>query len=280
MQNAKYKRVFNFAFCILNFALMTFRHKIILPAGATNFWREFIINTTKNLHSESNISGAAMDLNAPAVIADEDVFQGDESIGVAFVAPVQENFDAVEPTEKDFALARKAAEGNVAAFELIYNRYHRRTYSLCLRMMNSPTEAEDLTQEVFIQLFRKIGSFRGDAAFSTWLHRMTVNQVLMHFRRRGVQNEKTTDDGEMPEQIVNGTENQNRMPILDRIALNKAIAQLPNGYRTVFILHDVEGFEHEEIARMLKLSVGTSKSQLHKARLKLRGLLRKQIGSA
>lgn len=221
-----------------------------------------------------------MDLNAPAVIADEDVFQGDESIGVAFVAPVQENFDAVEPTEKDFALARKAAEGNVAAFELIYNRYHRRTYSLCLRMMNSPTEAEDLTQEVFIQLFRKIGSFRGDAAFSTWLHRMTVNQVLMHFRRRGVQNEKTTDDGEMPEQIVNGTENQNRMPILDRIALNKAIAQLPNGYRTVFILHDVEGFEHEEIARMLKLSVGTSKSQLHKARLKLRGLLRKQIGSA
>jgi RNA polymerase sigma-70 factor, ECF subfamily len=105
---------------------------------------------------------------------------------------------------------------------------------------------------------------------------MTVNQVLMHFRRRGVQNEKTTEDGEMPEQIVNGTENHARMPILDRIALDKAIAQLPNGYRTVFVLHDVEGFEHEEIARMLGLSVGTSKSQLHKARLKLRTLLKKQ----
>jgi RNA polymerase sigma-70 factor (ECF subfamily) len=143
-------------------------------------------------------------------------------------------------------------------------------------MMNSATEAEDLTQEVFIQLFRKIGSFRGDSAFSTWLHRMTVNQVLMHFRRRGVQNEKTTESGEMPDQIVNGTERASRMPILDRIALDKAIAQLPNGYRTVFVLHDVEGFEHEEIARMLKLSVGTSKSQLHKARLKLRGLLKKQ----
>ena len=192
---------------------------------------------------------------------------------------VAKTSEAIEPNEKDFSLAQKAG-GNVAAFELLYSRYHRRTYSLCLRMTNSQTEAEDLTQEVFIQLFRKIGSFRGDSAFTTWLHRLTVNQVLMHFRRRGVQSEKTTDDGEMPEQIVNGTENQNRMPIIDRIALDKAIAQLPNGYRTVFILHDVEGFEHEEIARMLKLSVGTSKSQLHKARLKLRGLLRKQNESA
>ena len=184
--------------------------------------------------------------------------------------------EPVAADSSDLALTQKAAQGNIAAFELLYERYHRRTYSLCLRMTNSQTEAEDLTQEVFIQLFRKIGSFRGDSAFSTWLHRMTVNQVLMHFRRRGVQNEKTNEDGEMPEQIVNGTERQSRMPILDRIALDKAIAQLPNGYRTVFVLHDVEGFEHEEIARMLKLSVGTSKSQLHKARLKLRGLLRKQ----
>jgi RNA polymerase sigma-70 factor, ECF subfamily len=216
-----------------------------------------------------------MDLTSSAIVADDVAFGVEETIPV-LSTPVQEKSERVEPNEKDFELAQKAAGGNVAAFELLYSRYHRRTYSLCLRMMNSASEAEDLTQEVFIQLFRKIGSFRGDSAFSTWLHRMTVNQVLMHFRRRGVQNEKTTDDGEMPEQIVNGTERQSRMPILDRIALDKAISQLPNGYRTVFLLHDVEGFEHEEIARKLKLSVGTSKSQLHKARLKLRGLLKKQ----
>ena len=171
-----------------------------------------------------------------------------------------------------------AADGNLAAFEVIYQRYHRRTYSLTLRMTSSQTEAEDLTQEVFIQLFRKVGSFRGDSAFSTWLHRLTINQVLMHFRRRSVKNEKTSESGEMPEQTVQGTSNPNRMPVVDRIALKKAIGELPNGYKSVFVLHDVEGFEHEEVARMLRISVGTSKSQLHKARLKLRGLLIKTNG--
>lgn len=173
----------------------------------------------------------------------------------------------------DIDLCRMAADGSLAAFEMIYQRYHRRTYSLCLRMTASQTEAEDLTQEVFIQLFRKIGSFRGDSAFSTWLHRLTVNQVLMHFRRRSVKNEKTSDDGEMPEQTVVGTANPNKMQVVDRIALKKAIAELPKGYKNVFVLHDIEGFEHEEVARRLGISVGTSKSQLHKARLKLRGLL-------
>jgi RNA polymerase sigma-70 factor (ECF subfamily) len=183
---------------------------------------------------------------------------------------------APDVSAPDIDLCRQAASGNLAAFELIYQRYHRRTYSLTLRMTNSQTEAEDLTQEVFIQLFRKIGSFRGDSAFSTWLHRLTVNQVLMHFRRRSVKNEKTSDDGEMPEQTVHGTSNPNKMPVIDRIALKKAIGELPNGYRNVFVLHDVEGFEHEEVARLLGISIGTSKSQLHKARLKLRGLLIKE----
>lgn len=182
-------------------------------------------------------------------------------------------FDAETP---DFKLCAMVTSGSMGAFELLYQRYHRRTYSLCLRMTSSQTEAEDLTQEVFIQLFRKIGSFRGDSAFSTWLHRMTVNQVLMHFRRRSVKNERTSEDGEMPEQAVHGTANPNKMPVIDRIALKNAIAQLPNGYKSVFVLHDVEGFEHEEVARMMGISVGTSKSQLHKARLKLRGLLVKQ----
>jgi RNA polymerase sigma-70 factor (ECF subfamily) len=192
------------------------------------------------------------------------------------LSPQAVNTDAIEDGATDFDLARFAALGNIAAFERLYERYHRRTYSLCLRMTSSQSESEDLTQEVFIQLFRKIGSFRGDSAFSTWLHRLTVNQVLMHFRRRSVKNEKTSEDGEMPEQIVPGTENQSKMPVLDRIALKRAIEQLPPGYKSAFVLHDVEGYEHEEVARILGISVGTSKSQLHKARLKLRGLLIKQ----
>jgi RNA polymerase sigma-70 factor (ECF subfamily) len=176
----------------------------------------------------------------------------------------------------DSALTQRAAEGDMGAFEELYERHNRRVYSLCLRMTSNVAEAEDLAQEVFIQLFRKVGSFRGESAFTTWLHRLTVNQVLMHFRKRGVRMEQTTDDGETPVQVVAGTENPNQMPVVDRIALDKAIAQLPPGYRTVFVLHDVEGHEHEEIARKLGVSVGTSKSQLHKARMKLRGLLRQQ----
>ncbi len=178
-------------------------------------------------------------------------------------------------SSNDKELAKSAAGGNKIAFEELYNRHNRRVYSLCLRMLQNTAEAEDLTQEVFIQLYRKIGSFRGDSAFTTWLHRMTVNQVLMHFRKRTVKYEKTTEEGETPVQVVKGTENQAKMPIVDKIAIEKAIAQLPNGYRNVFMLHDVQGYEHEEVARILGCSVGTSKSQLHKARLKMRKLLGK-----
>jgi RNA polymerase sigma-70 factor (ECF subfamily) len=147
-------------------------------------------------------------------------------------------------------------------------------------MTGNMAEAEDLTQEVFIQLHRKIGSFRGEAAFTTWLHRLTVNQVLMHFRKRSVRSELTTEDGEMPDSIDPETINPEAMPIVDRIGLENAIAQLPNGYRTVFVLHDVEGYEHEEIAKLLGCSAGTSKSQLHKARLKLRRLLMQRAKAA
>jgi RNA polymerase sigma-70 factor (ECF subfamily) len=105
---------------------------------------------------------------------------------------------------------------------------------------------------------------------------MTVNQVLMHFRKRTVKFEKTTEEGETPVQIVSGSANPERMRIVDKIALDNAIEQLPAGYKNVFVLHDVEGFEHEEVARILGCSVGTSKSQLHKARLKLQKLLKKK----
>lgn len=184
----------------------------------------------------------------------------------------QENMSKVS----DFSLAQAAAKGDMQAFEELYQRHHRRVYSICLRMLQNASEAEDLTQDVFIQLYRKIGSFRGDSAFTTWLHRLTVNQVLMHFRKRVVRFEKTTEEGETPVQIVNGTENHRKMPIIDKIALENAIEQLPAGYKNVFILHDIEGYEHEEVAQILGCSVGTSKSQLHKARLKLRKLLQKK----
>src|SRR6202011_5571287 len=104
--------------------------------------------------------------------------------------------------------AQKASEGDMMAFEQLYERHNRRVFSLCLRMTQNSSEAEDLAQEVFIQLFRKIGSFRGESAFTTWLHRLTVNQVLMHFRKRGVRMEQTTEDGEIPVQVLKRIENQ------------------------------------------------------------------------
>jgi RNA polymerase sigma-70 factor (ECF subfamily) len=176
----------------------------------------------------------------------------------------------------DFELAQASAAGDSDAFEQLYRRHYRRVYALSLRMLGDPTMAEDMTQEVFVNLFTKIGSFRGESQFTTWLHRMTVNQVLMYFRKASTRSELTTDEGETPVQIVRGTEDPNRMPVVDRIGLENAIRQLPLGYRTVFVLHDVEGYDHDEIARMLEISQGTSKSQLHKARLKLRGLIRQQ----
>ncbi len=180
----------------------------------------------------------------------------------------------------DHALAHAAGQGDMTAFEELYQRHNRRVYSLCLRMTQNVAEAEDLAQEAFIQLFRKIGSFRGESAFTTWLHRLTVNQVLMHFRKRSVKLERTTEEGETPVQTVRGTENPNKMPVLDRISLDRAIQKLPPGYREVFVLHDVEGHEHGEIAKMLGVAEGTSKSQLHKARRKLRGLLKQSSTSS
>jgi RNA polymerase sigma-70 factor, ECF subfamily len=196
--------------------------------------------------------------------------KGTEDVTVAEV-------EAKEPS--DYELAQKSATGDTAAFEVLYRKHYRRVYALCLRMMGNPVEAEDMTQEVFLQLFNKIGMFRGESAFTTWLHRMTVNQVLMHFRKKSTRSELLTDEGETPVQIVKGTENPGMMPVVDRISLERALQQLPPGYRTVFVLHDIEGYEHYEISDMLGIAEGTSKSQLHKARLKLRQLIRQQAAS-
>ena len=173
-------------------------------------------------------------------------------------------------------MVQLAVAGDMVAFEELYRRHHRRVYSHCLRMTRNVSEAEDLTQSVFVQLFRKLKTFRGESSFATWLHRLTVNEVLMHFRKPAVRNERTTEDGTTPIRVVAGTQNPDRMSLVDRISLDEAIRQLSPGYRAVFILHDVEGYEHQQIGRILGCAEGTSKSQLHKARMKLRRLLKKR----
>jgi RNA polymerase sigma-70 factor (ECF subfamily) len=166
-----------------------------------------------------------------------------------------------------------AATGATGAIGDLYQRHRRRVYSLCLRMTRNVDEAEDLTQEVFIQLLRKIGSFRGDSHFSTWLYRLTVNQVLMHFRRTKRRKEAPDEVEMVHANGRNSTWTTNGFPVVDRMTLNAALAQLPPGCRAVFVLFSVEGYKHEEIANLFGCSVGNSKSQLHKARKKLKRLL-------
>jgi RNA polymerase sigma-70 factor (ECF subfamily) len=173
----------------------------------------------------------------------------------------------------DFALAQRAARGDIEAFEELFLLHRRLVYSLCLRMTQDVAEAEDVTQEVFVLLFRKIGGFRGEASFTTWLHRLTVNQVLMRFRKNKSRREDALEDEELQTHESVSPASPKASQLVDRLTLESAIAKLPPGYRAAFILHDVEGYEHEEVARILGCAVGTSKSQLHKARTKLRKLL-------
>lgn len=177
---------------------------------------------------------------------------------------------------------RLAQQGDAGAFEHIYRLHSRRVYAVCLRMVGNTAEAEDLTQDAFLQLFRKIGTFRGESAFSTWLHRLAVNVVLMKLRKKtlpATSLEESTD----PEDESSGPRREIGAPDLllsgsiDRVHLQRAIEQLPPGYRQVFVLHDVQGFEHNEIAGLMECSIGNSKSQLHKARMRLRELLQETL---
>jgi RNA polymerase sigma-70 factor, ECF subfamily len=184
------------------------------------------------------------------------------------------------PTSLEAETIAAAQAGDHQAFARLYALHKRRIYSLCLRMVGNVTEAEDLTQEAFLQLHRKISSFRGESAFSTWLYRLTINVVLMQLRKRGLSlisldeaMEPVPDEGPgrsfgAPDLTLTGA--------IDRMTLEHAVANLSAGYRLIFVLHDIEGYEHNEIATMLGCSIGNSKSQLHKARLKLREALRNQ----
>jgi len=180
---------------------------------------------------------------------------------------------------------RLAQEGNSEGFERLYRLHSRRVYSLCLRMSKDPIEAEDFAQDAFLQAFRKIQSFRGDSLFSTWLHRVTANIVLMGFRQRNrptisldealelnEESRKPTIEFSRPDPNLNG--------VIDRINLVKAINQLPRGCKKMLLLHDIQGYKHDEISRMVGCSVENSKSQLHRARMRLRELLPQHFAKA
>lgn len=174
-------------------------------------------------------------------------------------------------------VVRRAQQGDPDAFASLFHAHKARIYSVCLRMTNNAAEAEDLTQDAFLQVFRKMETFRGDSAFSTWLHRIAVNTVLMHFRKKALRqvslDEPFSDSDGAKIRREYGTKDNRLAGCIDRVTLARAIKDLPHGYRTIFLLHEVEGYEHQEIAEMLGCSVGNSKSQLHKAKLRIREFL-------
>ena len=175
---------------------------------------------------------------------------------------------------------RRAQDGDANAFEYLYNSHCKRVYGICLRMLRNKSDAEDLTQQVFLRVFQKIRSFRGDSFFSTWLHRVTVNAVLMHLRRKRPQELHLDDqnpaptDSEGPHE--SGPDDVSMPDTIERLNLSRAIRKLPAGYKRLLLLHDVMGYKHGEIAELVGCSVGCSKSQVHKARKRLRQFLQPQ----
>jgi RNA polymerase sigma-70 factor (ECF subfamily) len=174
----------------------------------------------------------------------------------------------------DLELAQRCGHGDPDAFEQLYRAHAGRLYTLIVRMVASAETAEDLLQEVFLNAYRKVNLFRGDSSLGTWLYRMAVNHCLDYLRGRQSKMARTTDslDEEGMAEPAASTPLVS-LAAINRLDLERAIEQLPDGCRTTFVLHDVEGFEHHEIATMLGISEGTSKSQVHKARMKLRGIL-------
>ncbi len=183
----------------------------------------------------------------------------------------------VSRDDSERSLVQRAQNGDEQAFATLFQAHRKRVYSVCLLMTKDVAEAEDLTQEAFLQVFRSVGSFRGDSAFSTWLHRVAVNTVLMKLRRRKSPPILSLDEpvsAESPSLRRDvGKADPHLCGAIDRIALRRAMLELPEGCRKIFALHEVEGYQHHEIAEMLECSVGNSKSQLHKAKMKMRDLL-------
>ena len=185
--------------------------------------------------------------------------------------------DANHPDNSERSLVQRAQRGDEQAFATLFQLHKKRVYSVCLQMTKDVADAEDLTQEAFMQVFRSVNSFRGDSAFSTWLYRVAVNTVLMKLRRRksppvlSLDEPVSSDSPSLKREV--GKQDPSLSGAIDRIALRRALEELPGGCRQIFDLHEVEGYQHHEIAELLQCSIGNSKSQLHKAKLKMRDLL-------
>ena len=173
----------------------------------------------------------------------------------------------------DLALVERCRKGELGAFEELYKAHSAKLYSLVLRIVNNPADAEDLLQEIFLSAHRKLEGFRGESALGTWLYRLATNQCLDFLRSRATRAGQLTDTlDEEPRLADAGTRGLAEQTVA-KMDLERALAQLPDGCRAAFVLHDVQGLEHREVAHALGIAEGTSKSQVHKARLRLRAIL-------
>jgi len=183
--------------------------------------------------------------------------------------------DQMEANRVDETLVARCRKGDVPAFEELYKRHSSRLYSVAYRMTGSAADAEDLLQDIFLQVYRRIDSYRGEAALGTWLHRLAVNACLDFLRSKQGHRRQVTDSLDEPdasEPVAHASWRPDA--VLSRLDLERAVAQLPPSYRRAFLLHDVEGLEHHEVSDALGIAEGTSKSLVHKARMRLRTLLR------
>lgn len=187
----------------------------------------------------------------------------------------QRGVTMVTSKETELDLVERCRRGELGAFETLYRQHSGRLFSLAVRMLGNPADAEDLLQEIFLSAHRKLESFRGESALGTWLYRLAMNQILDHVRSRAARTGQMTDGLDDATLLADATGHRLADRAIARIDLDRALAELPEGCRAAFVLHDVEGLEHREVSEVLGIAEGTSKSQVHKARLRLRGLLRK-----
>ena len=177
----------------------------------------------------------------------------------------------------DLELVGRIRSGDASAFEAVYRQHATRLYNLASRMMGAHGEADDLLQDIFLLAYRKLGSFRGESSLGTWLYRLAMNQLLDYVRSRAARSSQLTDGLDDATVLADASGHRLADRAIERIDLERALAELPDGCRAAFLLHDVEGLEHKEVSDVLGIAEGTSKSQVHKARLRLRGLLRRQV---
>jgi RNA polymerase sigma-70 factor (ECF subfamily) len=175
--------------------------------------------------------------------------------------------------QAELALVERCRQGELGAFEEVYRAHSGRLYNVAYRMLGNAADAEDLLQEIFLSAHRKLESFRGESALGTWLYRLAVNLCLDYLRSRTGRALQLTDSLEDETWLADAGSGRLAEKTVTKMDLERALAQLPEGCRMAFVLHDIEGLEHREIADALGIAEGTSKSQVHKARLRLRALL-------